>query len=148
MTEEQEKQQFTHSRSRSAGNVTDIINTTPPNTNPYHATPPIVEIPQLQSSRSSLSLNELTGQSLLLTQKFVYQSPSVRNKELSANNPFNIPSYEDLQLEKLKEIKSPFDDDNDDPNSKPNSNNIPPPPVPNQSTKPEFPKYARTAIQK
>jgi hypothetical protein len=71
----------------------------------------------------------------------VYQSPSVRNKELNANNPFNIPSYEDLQ-----EKKSPFDDDNseDHINNKPNAQQIPPPPVPDQSTKPVFPKYTRT----
>lgn len=147
----EEKQQLTHSRSRSAGTATDIINTT----NPYHTTTTTTtteeELPQLQSSRSSLSLNELnTGSSLLLTQKFVYQSPSVRNRELNVNNPFNIPSYEDLQLEKHKEdIKSPFDDENSEeddsyPNNKPNAQNILPPPVPNQSTKPAFPKYTRT----
>lgn len=109
---------------------------------------------QLHSSKSSLSLHELnnTGKSLLLTQKFVYQSPSLRKEELSQptmasnnnNNPFHSITPPD--------IYSPFDDDSIQStvesthipiNNKPNKDLIPPPPVPDQSTKPAFPKYAR-----
>lgn len=127
------EEKHTHSRSRSAGTVNEFIN------NPYQQEEEV----QLASSRSSLSLHELnTGQSLLLTQKFVYQSPSVRNQELQDNsNPFNIPIKEEEE-----DITSPFDDTNqqDDINYKPNTFSIPPPPVPNQLTKPAFPKYTRT----
>ncbi|CAO3647056.1 unnamed protein product [Mucor fragilis] len=146
----EEKQQYTHNRSRSAGNPSDFIHH-----NPYElqaTAPTMVSEDQLHSSRSSLSLHELnTGQSLLLTQKFVYQSPSVRNQELSSANPFN-------QAEEPP-LKSPFGDENhsdeDDYvaaieppsihlNHKPNQFSIPPPAVPTQSTKPAFPKYTRT----
>ncbi|CAO0790323.1 unnamed protein product [Mucor circinelloides] len=146
----EEKHQYTHNRSRSAGNPSDFIH----HSNPYElqaTAPTMLSEDQLHSSRSSLSLHELnTGQSLLLTQKFVYQSPSVRNQELSSANPFN-------QVEEPP-LKSPFGDENhsdeDDqlvieqesanPNYKPNQFSIPPPPVPTQSTKPAFPKYTRT----
>ncbi|KAI8080734.1 uncharacterized protein B0P05DRAFT_539383 [Gilbertella persicaria] len=108
---------YTHSRSRSAGTADDF--------NPYQRPEE-----ELQSSKSSLSLHELnTGQTLLLTQKFVYQSPSIRNQEIPNNNPFTT---------------SPFDDPHTSINQKPNQHAIPPPPVPSQSTKPAFPKYTRT----
>lgn len=132
------EEKHTHSRSRSAGTVKEFIH------NPYQQ----VEDQQLASSRSSLSLHELnTGQSLLLTQRFVYQSPSIRHQELQeeVTNPFN-PVKEDMT--------SPFDDEksiddeksvgDDHINYKPNTFSIPPPPVPNQLTKPAFPKYTRT----
>jgi hypothetical protein len=166
----EEKQHYGHSRSRSAGTAIDF--------NPYQRQPEELEDEEpgpLQSSRSSLSLHELnTGQSLLLTQKFVYQSPSIRHQEVSSSsnssNPFNIPSTPPINITNnnnnnnnnmMKEppITSPFDDENhsDDMmtptpsnfqtynrNDKPNKHSIPPPPVPNQSTKPAFPKYTRT----
>ncbi|KAI9261333.1 hypothetical protein EDC94DRAFT_694490 [Helicostylum pulchrum] len=139
----QSDEKYTHGRSRSAGTVNEFIH------NPYQQ---VVEEAQLASSRSSLSLHELnTGQTLLLTQKFVYQSPSMRNQELAASNPFNIPSAppvdEPSPLPPSEEdICSPFDDTNseDQINYKPNTHSIPPPPVPNQLTKPAFPKYTRT----
>jgi hypothetical protein len=161
----EEKQHYSHSRSRSAGTAIDF--------NPYQQQQEDLdeEPGPLQSSRSSLSLHELnTGQSLLLTQKFVYQSPSIRNQEInSSSNPFNIPSTPPTittnttttNIIKETPIMSPFDDENhsDDNmmtptptnfqiynrrNDKPNKHSIPPPPVPNQSTKPAFPKYTRT----
>lgn len=179
----EEKQHCSHSRSKSAGTAIDF--------NPYqHQQQDLDEEPgPLQSSRSSLSLHELnTGQSLLLTQKFVYQSPSLRNQEMtSSSNPFNISSTPpnptttastnpttittisvtppaaitttNNNFRKESPIMSPFDDENHSDvmttptpsnfqiynrNDKPNVHNIPPPPVPNQSTKPSFPKYTRT----
>jgi hypothetical protein len=148
------EEKYTHSRSRSAGTASDFIQSFH---NPYQQSPQPEEV--LQSSRSSLSLHELnTGQSLLLTQKFVYQSPSVRHQEVinnNNNNPFNIIHT----LEEEEIIVSPFDDENSDDNDyidailkesspvlnqKPNSQSIPPPPVPSQSNKPAFPKYTRT----
>lgn len=143
-----------HARSRSAGAASDFLSSI---SNPYNREEEIEE--PLQSSRSSLSLHELnnnTGKSLLLTQKFVYQSPSIRNQELSmsATNPFTPTPKE--------EMTSPFDDDNVEEdvivvtpkeeegfdnssrNNKPNRYSIPPPTVPSQSTKPAFPKYTRT----
>ncbi|KAI8378566.1 hypothetical protein BD560DRAFT_445083 [Blakeslea trispora] len=76
------ERQHTHSRSRSAGTASDF--------SPYLK--PAAEeelLQQLPSSRSSLSLHELNaGKTLLLTQKFVYQSPSTRHQELPSNNPF------------------------------------------------------------
>lgn len=139
----EEKQQYTHNRSRSAGNPIDFIHNNPYELHPATTTNALAE-DQLHSSRSSLSLHELnTGQSLLLTQKFVYQSPSVRNQELSSANPFNVIE--------VPPLKSPFGDENhsdedehQDFNHKPNKFSIPPPPVPTQSTKPAFPKYTRT----
>ena len=139
----EEKQQYTHNRSRSAGNPIDFIHNNPYELHTATTTNALAE-DQLHSSRSSLSLHELnTGQSLLLTQKFVYQSPSVRNQELSSANPFNVIEEPPL--------KSPFGDENhsnedeqQDLNYKPNKFSIPPPPVPTQSTKPAFPKYTRT----
>ncbi|KAI7876152.1 uncharacterized protein EV154DRAFT_68389 [Mucor mucedo] len=121
------EEKYTHSRSRSAGTVNEFIH------NPYQQ-----QVEELTSSRSSLSLHELnTGQSLLLTQRFVYQSPSVRHQEIpETSNPFN-PLKEEI-------ITSPFDDETIDINDKPNTFSIPPPPVPNQLTKPAFPKYTRT----
>lgn len=152
---QREEKHNAHSRSKSAGTASDFIQTLH---NPYHQ-PSSTNQPEevlLQSSRSSLSLHELnTGQSLLLTQKFVYQSPSLRYQEaIDHSNPFNIPTptIED----KTEVIVSPFDDENSDDsidtvieshysvNSKPNSLNIPPPPVPSQTNKPAFPKYTRT----
>lgn len=120
------EEKYTHSRSRSAGTVNEFIH------NPYQH-----QVEELTSSRSSLSLHELnTGQSLLLTQRFVYQSPSVRHQEISdTSNPFNSLK---------EEITSPFEDETIDINDKPNTFSIPPPPVPNQLTKPAFPKYTRT----
>ncbi|KAG2235234.1 hypothetical protein INT48_004701 [Thamnidium elegans] len=132
----QSDEKYTHGRSRSAGTVNEFIH------NPYQQ----VEETQLASSRSSLSLHELnTGQTLLLTQKFVYQSPSMRNQELAASNPFNIPSAPPVEPS-TEDICSPFDDTNseDQINYKPNTYSIPPPPVPNQLTKPACPKYTRT----
>lgn len=151
------KQQYSHNRSRSAGNPSDFIHHNPYELQATAPTTTMILEDQLHSSRSSLSLHELnTGQTLLLTQKFVYQSPSVRNQELSSANPFN-------QTEEEPPLKSPFGDENhsdeDDPlaldppsppppsihlNHKPNQFSIPPPPVPTQSTKPAFPKYTRT----
>ncbi|KAI7906882.1 uncharacterized protein BX663DRAFT_494079 [Cokeromyces recurvatus] len=138
-----------HNRSRSAGTANEFI--------PYFMTNQQEEgeaevEANLQSSKSSLSLNELNnnnnGKRLLLTQKFVYQSPTIPHQDtltISTNNPF----YNTLQKEEEEELKSPFDDDQDEMiilsnNQKPNKHHIPPPPVPNQSTKPAFPKYART----
>ncbi|RCH91760.1 hypothetical protein CU098_010404, partial [Rhizopus stolonifer] len=131
------KSEYTHSRSKSAGNAINY-------------TQPLDMEDQLQPSRSSLSLHELSnaGKSLLLTQEFVYQSPSTRKQELpqSMNNPFH------------SEVCSPFDDQNDSEenvleptpilphNNKPNSYLIPPPPVPDQATKPAFPKYTRNTF--
>ncbi|KAI8882238.1 hypothetical protein K501DRAFT_285980 [Backusella circina FSU 941] len=110
----------THGRSRSAGNASDLIQD--------------FDQEALQSSKSSLSLADMadTGQSLLLTQKFVYQSPSLRNRE-SINNPFNTMAVVD-------DGDNPFTDKN----SKPNLGDVLPPPVPSQLTKPSFPKYTRT----
>lgn len=96
---------YSHSRSKSAGTYS---------------------MPTLQPSRSSFSLNDNTGKSLLLTQKFVYESPSIRNRTL--NNPFSHDPFEE-----------PIDI-----NTKENSLHLPPPPVPSQSTKPAYPKYTRT----
>ncbi|KAI9279374.1 hypothetical protein BY458DRAFT_452309 [Sporodiniella umbellata] len=131
------KSEHTHSRSKSAGNAITY-------------TQPLDMEEQLQTSKSSLSLHELanTGNSLLLTQEFIYQSPSLRKQELvqSINNPFH------------SDICSPFDDENNSEeldlesspilthNNKPNTYLIPPPPVPKQSTKPTFPKYVRNTF--
>ncbi|CAO3674787.1 unnamed protein product [Rhizopus stolonifer] len=132
------KSEHSHSRSKSAGNAASYLQ-------------PVDTQGQLHSSRSSLSLHELNNasSSLLLTQKFVYQSPSLRKQELpSKNNPF---------YSIISEICSPFDDEyhsgtieaavesnyipfHDD---KPNANSTLPLPVPNQATKPLFPKYAK-----
>jgi hypothetical protein len=151
----QVKETSQHARSRSAGTASDFFSSI--QSNPYQvAQSPEIEEP-LQSSRSSLSLHELnTGQSLLLTQKFVYQSPSVRSQELSNKNPFTPTPTKEL-------MTSPFDDvvveadesiivtpksdstrEERQINNKPNKYSIPPPPVPHQSTKPAFPKYTRT----
>lgn len=143
-------EKYTHSRSKSVGTANnEFIH------NPYQNI-------EEHISTSSLSIQELnTGKALLLTQKFVYQSPSIRNQELSSSNPFNISSntttittstttsLEDDGEEKEEEeenICSPFDDKNsqEEINLKPNTYSIPPPPVPNQLTKPAFPKYTRT----
>lgn len=174
---QKEEKSNTHSRSKSAGTASDFIQTFH---NPYHhhhpsssssdqpaAAAAAAEEVVLQSSRSSLSLHELnTGQTLLLTQKFVYQSPSLRYQETATaidhSNPFNIPTP--TVAEDKTVIVSPFDDENSDDsmdvvpeeeeeqqqqelysvNTKPNSRHIPPPPVPSQSNKPAFPKYTRT----
>lgn len=165
---QREEKSNAHSRSKSAGTASDFIQTFH---NPYHHPsslssnqPAAAEEVVLQSSRSSLSLHELnTGQSLLLTQKFVYQSPSLRYQEATTttidhSNPFNIPTPTVEATEEV--IVSPFDDENSDDsmdlvieeqqqqryavNAKPNSRHIPPPPVPSQSNKPAFPKYTRT----
>jgi hypothetical protein len=118
-----EETNYSHSRSRSVGS--EFFN-------PYHQ--PHEDYP--------LSIN--TGQSLLLTQKFVYQSPSIRHKEVNNYNPFH------RDLDATSDLISPFDDeyssdDIDSPiydmNQKPNTHHIPPPPVPSQLTKPAFPKY-------
>ncbi|KAI8996960.1 hypothetical protein BDB01DRAFT_714493 [Pilobolus umbonatus] len=170
---------YSHSRSKSAGTVSDLIQSS--------------EQPPLQSSRSSLSLHEYnsfnTGQSLLLTQKFVYESPSTRNRPLPVNNPFNSTNEVDeciSPFEDKLELNSSFDIPSNDEsilhlthnnnhhsntnhsshsnkpnnsthsnrskiesmpieftliNKKVNKHNIPPPPVPPQTSKPEFPKY-------
>ncbi|CEP16007.1 hypothetical protein [Parasitella parasitica] len=140
----EEKQQYTHNRSRSAGNPSDF-NYSNPYELPCSHTPAAEE--QLHSTRSSLSLHELnTGQTLLLTQKFVYQSPSIRNQELSCANPFNLTHDEPPSTSPFGD-ENHSDEDNDDQqriNNKPNTSCIPPPPVPTQSTKPAFPKYTRT----
>lgn len=132
------KSDHSHSRSKSAGNAASYLQ-------------PADTQGQLHSSRSSLSLHELNNASgsLLLTQKFVYQSPSLKKQELpSKNNPF-YPI--------ISNICSPFGDENysgtieaavesnyipihDD---KPNVKSTRPPPVPNQATKSLFPKYAK-----
>ncbi|KAI8364476.1 hypothetical protein EDC96DRAFT_510834 [Choanephora cucurbitarum] len=131
----------THSRSRSAGTASDF--------SPYSKSAE-EELQQLQSSKSSLSLHELnTGKTLLLTQKFVYQSPSTRHQELASNNPFyqSNTNLNDNNKNDDSNTISPFDDHHcsmDPINQKPNNHAIPPPPVPSQSTKPAFPKYART----
>ncbi|KAI9486494.1 MAG: hypothetical protein EXX96DRAFT_472393 [Benjaminiella poitrasii] len=151
-----------HSRSRSAGTANEFIQSFISNHQEQQeeeGTDSENNLILLQSSKSSLSLNELTssssngnnGKSLLLTQKFVYQSPSIRHQDvlsISTNNPFHNITQQQQQEE---ELKSPFDDDLQDSinsvfsvNQKPNKYAIPPPPVPDQSTKPAFPKYART----
>ncbi|KAI9267855.1 hypothetical protein BY458DRAFT_490386 [Sporodiniella umbellata] len=79
----------THSRSKSAGHANYLTQGSP-----------------LHSSRSSLSLHELdsTHRSLLLTQKFVYQSPSLKRQTLppSSHNPF---------YSVIPDIHSPFGDE-------------------------------------
>ncbi|KAI8640202.1 hypothetical protein BD408DRAFT_390951 [Parasitella parasitica] len=138
----EEKQQYTHNRSRSAGNPSDFNHNNPYELPSSHA--PTED--QLPSTRSSLSLHELnTGQTLLLTQKFVYQSPSIRNQALSSANPFNLTDEQPLTSPFGDENHSDEDDrPNDLINYKPNKHCILPPPVPTQSTKPAFPKYTRT----
>ncbi|KAG1447858.1 hypothetical protein G6F46_011401 [Rhizopus delemar] len=135
------KNEHTHSRSKSASNATRYMQ-------------PLGLQEQLHSSKSSLSLHELnnTGKSLLLTQKFVYQSPSLRKQELSQPTKASNNNYNPFHSITPPDIYSPFDDDSFQStvesihipiNNKPNKDLIPPPPVPDQSTKPAFPKYAR-----
>ncbi|KAG1465685.1 hypothetical protein G6F46_001802 [Rhizopus delemar] len=129
------KSEYSHSRSKSAGNA-----------NYYTQSSDVQE--QVHSSKSSLSLHELnnTGKSLLLTQKFVYQSPSMRKRELPQikSNPFHSDN------------SSPFDDQNscDEitvesthiPTHNHNINFIPTPAELNQDTNTAFLKYATSTF--
>lgn len=113
------EQNYSHLRSRSVGTVSDDFQ--------YSIQPQL---------HSSLSFH----QPLLLTQKYVYESPTLRNKDLYQHT--NNPYY-------MNDLLDPFDDENSSEgsspifqvNQQPNKSNIPPPPVPSKSTKPAYPKY-------
>ncbi|KAG2197826.1 hypothetical protein INT47_009707 [Mucor saturninus] len=89
------------------------------------------------SGRASLNQDSLekimsTGNSLLLTKEFKPKFLDEENK-----NPFE--STDSL-------VSTPRQHHTTLPNTSPNTDHIPPPPVPPQSTKPAFPKYARRIV--
>ncbi|KAI9022770.1 hypothetical protein CLU79DRAFT_835134 [Phycomyces nitens] len=137
----------------------DFIPEVPPidrENDPPTAKPPLLTSHSAIDSVSFERLNSTgidTGQSLLLTKKFVYKPKST--------NPFDN-EYDEPTPKSTP--RSPFDDNgplgNDSTtslssntssiatrqiNSNPNQQNIPPPPVPAQTTKPAFPRYSRNS---
>ncbi|KAI8393742.1 uncharacterized protein BYT42DRAFT_552098 [Radiomyces spectabilis] len=145
-----QKQLYTHSRSRSVPfSISPAVNPSPSDDSPAPSIPVRPRRPTLISSRASMDADAIqrlttaidtsgidTGQSLLLTQRFVPKP---------TNNPFENDASD------TEDYTSPFEDHaacfpaKVEPNKRPNSMNMLPPPVPDKATKPAFPKYARNA---
>ncbi|KAF7725988.1 Epidermal growth factor receptor substrate 15 [Apophysomyces ossiformis] len=131
---------YTHSRSRSvpSSKQQDLFAISPEQKPSLHTSRSSIDAASFQRLQAPID----TGQSLLLTKKFVYNPPK-------STNPFDN-EYAD-EDEPTEEYRSPFEDQDllsvftppRRPNDHPNTDNIPPPPVPAQDTKPAFPRYAR-----
>ncbi|KAG0182159.1 hypothetical protein DFQ29_005519 [Apophysomyces sp. BC1021] len=150
------KHLYTHSRSRSvpSSKQQDLFAINPEQKPSLHTSRSSIDAASFQRLQSPVD----TGQSLLLTKKFVYKPPKSTNP---FDNEYTDEEEEDEQevaaaaatttVEPAEEYRSPFEDQDiisaftppRRPNDHPNTQNIPPPPVPAQATKPAFPRYSR-----